>query len=129
VLSARHAIMQLKNGKAILSILCKTESIMSGPTNFKRTTFRWHQVQEIGMSQYVWLCGVLGWGGSTGFLWSITLALSSKNENLVYLLAVAAFFFPIGGYCWGLLNWSLLKELGHHSRLNIQTKSIETMPN
>ncbi len=84
---------------------------MSGPTTPKQIRLCSQPDQETGMNQYIWLCGVLGWGGSTGLVWSLTLALSAKNENVVSLLTVAAFFFPISGYCWGLLNWSLTKEL------------------
>ncbi len=57
------------------------------------------------MSQYVWLYGVFGWGGATGLLWSIVMTLATGIEHFAFLLIVAAVFFPVSGYCWGILTW------------------------
>jgi hypothetical protein len=82
-----------------------TESTMNAYGNPTTAKTHWLKIRKTEMKRYVWLYGVVGWGGATGLLWSIMMALATGIEHLGFLLVVAAFFFPISGYCWGLLTW------------------------
>ncbi len=43
---------------------------------------KWASIREKGKQRFVLVYGVLGWGVSTGLLWSILMAFIEPSENL-----------------------------------------------
>ena len=49
--------------------------------------------------------GMLGWGVTTGVVWTFLSWLSTPNFNLKFTLSLALVLFPIGGLGWGWYVW------------------------
>jgi hypothetical protein len=50
--------------------------------------------------------GVLGWGLTTGILWSLLMSWSDGFRSLYTLLPPAMVLFPTGGYFFGRMLWT-----------------------
>lgn len=59
-----------------------------------------------GKQRFVLVYGVLGWGVSTGLLWSLLMAFIEPSENVWGKLAIAMIIFPIAGIAFGHLTWN-----------------------
>lgn len=58
-----------------------------------------------GRTRFILTRGVLGWGLTTGVLWSILMTFAMEGWSLWATLPLALIVFPIGGYFWGAFMW------------------------
>lgn len=65
---------------------------------------RWGEIRKRGRLRFVVLNGVLGWGLTTGVLYSVVMALL-MGRSLLTLLTYSLVLFPIGGIFFGLWTW------------------------
>jgi hypothetical protein len=79
----------------------------STPANMNtKQRLRWEKSRTLGPLRFILLYGVLGWGVSTGVLFSILFTMLGASTNTlgaVALLAVPA--FAVGGLAWGGIMW------------------------
>ena len=70
---------------------------------------RWERVRSMGRRRYIWLHGVVGWGVSVAFAWSLVMAWKEGWDQLPILLPIALVLFPFGGYFFGAIMWRMME--------------------
>lgn len=114
---------------AVLSILgayfgflpgCSVAVPIAADSGLPRDMQRWARTRQLGRSKYIWLCGVIYWGLTTGFLWSMFMAALQGWHRWPLLLVIAMVGFPIGGYFFGTTMWKKMEtkyqqEMSTHS--------------
>ena len=83
---------------------------------------KWARIREKGKQRFVLVYGVLGWGVSTGLLWSLLMAFIEPSENVWGKLAIAMIIFPIAGIAFGHLTWNK-SEKGFTLSLELTAKA------
>lgn len=71
----------------------------------KEQADQWAKTREKGRWHFIFVWGVLFWGGVTAILWSVFMSVFS-DQGFVGVVKVALPIFMIGGFVWGLLMWT-----------------------
>ena len=76
----------------------------------KKQADRWERIKARGRWNYVFFCGVLGFGILTAILVSASEVLlpygQSSDQTFLGALKTALPTFMIAGFFWGLIMWS-----------------------
>ena len=75
---------------------------------------RWAITRQKGKARFILVSGALGWGLTTGTLYSLLMWLV-MDANLKFLLPISLILFPVGGLLWGWCVWSF-SERAFHAR-------------
>jgi hypothetical protein len=69
---------------------------------------KWERTRRKGRHHFIWLYGVLGWGVSTGVVFTLIMFLASpaKQPKTLAFIAVNATLWLLGGYIWGAVMWT-----------------------
>src|SRR5688572_26637056 len=75
----------------------------------ERQLRRWERVRAAGRKRFILLWGVLGWGVSTGLLFSATIIPSERPSfsTAVVTVVVSVILFPLGGFFFGYWLWQV----------------------
>lgn len=65
----------------------------------------WKKTRAKGRWYFIFVWGVLFWGGVTAGLWSAYMSVFG-DKGFFEVLSIALPLFMIGGFVWGLLMWS-----------------------
>jgi hypothetical protein len=70
---------------------------------------KWEKLRAKGKWNYILLYGVLGWGVSTGILFSLIfplgMAATGSSAPFLPIFALSIVLFPLGGVAWGYSMW------------------------
>ncbi|MBN2436915.1 MAG: hypothetical protein JXK07_16770 [Spirochaetes bacterium] len=67
---------------------------------------KWQKIRQIGKKKYVIKYGIISWGLTTAFLWSLIMHIIRPQENLFIRPVIALVLFPLGGIVVGLYTWN-----------------------
>lgn len=65
----------------------------------------WAKIRAKGQKRFVFVTCALGWGLTTGVIWSVAMAAMQGWHKLPLLLSVALVGFPVGGLFMGWWTW------------------------
>ena len=68
---------------------------------------KWEKTRAKGRAHFIWVRGVLAWGGLTAIFWSAFMGFVIGDAAPLSFLVVAIAIFPIGGYFWGIWVWEI----------------------
>lgn len=68
---------------------------------------KWQIIRKKGKNKFIWINGVIRWGGGTAVIWTLLMELMSPSDNKLLRLIVALIFFSCGGYFWGVSVWKI----------------------
>lgn len=71
----------------------------------KEQADQWAITRAKGRWHFIFVWGVLFWGGVTAGLWSAFMSVFS-DQGFVGVVMIALPIFMIGGFVWGLLMWT-----------------------
>lgn len=70
----------------------------------------WANVSKLGRKQFVLRHGVLAWGVPVAILFVLAQGFMSGWTVAAFQAVPALILFPIGGYFYGRIMWSLLER-------------------
>lgn len=76
----------------------------SGPT--QQQLEKWAETRSKGAVRFILVYGVLGWGLTTGLLFSVFSSFLFQR-SFTEILGLAMIIFPLGGVAWGWVMWWL----------------------
>jgi hypothetical protein len=78
-------------------------------TTITKKLEKWEKLRAKGKWNYILLYGVLGWGVSTGILFSLIfplgMAATGSSAPFLPVFALSIVLFPLGGVAWGYSMW------------------------
>lgn len=76
----------------------------------------WEKIRGKGKKHFILYRGMIGWGITTGILFSIINTIMIEGikgvtiGDIIGKLIISIIAFPIGGYFWGLWVWNIQEK-------------------
>lgn len=71
---------------------------------------KWAIIRQRGKLHFIFFTGVIRWGVTTAFLWTLMMWATNPHFDVQVSLPIALILFPIGGLFWGLWVWSAMEK-------------------
>ena len=87
---------------------------------------KWEKLRAKGKWNYILIYGVLGWGVSTGVLFSLIFPLVMGGKvPFLPVFALSIVLFPLGGIAWGYCMWILSEKAYAKAGISEQTHAAD----